>query len=138
MPTVYTLMCLWFSWLNLKWSCDFQVLTSKSCSEEGLEDATALLLHLSHGPPPARDLVLKLLLEGAYTLGETVTAHIGSLLSELQDYNSKNPHTEEESAMQLAEKTKKGVLVDRLVSIIIGLFSGISSFDNWVTVLLSR
>lgn len=34
-----------------------QVLTSKSCSEEGLEDATALLLNLSHCPDPTRQLV---------------------------------------------------------------------------------
>lgn len=35
-----------------------QVLTSKSCSEEGLEDATALLLNLSHCPDPTRQLVI--------------------------------------------------------------------------------
>lgn len=34
-----------------------QVLTSKSCSEDGLEDATALLLNLSHCPDPTRQLV---------------------------------------------------------------------------------
>lgn len=38
-----------------------QVLTSKSCSEEGLEDATALLLNLSHCPDPTRQLVQSLL-----------------------------------------------------------------------------
>lgn len=38
-----------------------QVLTSKSCSEEGLEDATALLLNLSHCPDPTRQLVISLL-----------------------------------------------------------------------------
>lgn len=35
-----------------------QVLTSKSCSEEGLEDATALLLNLSYCPDPTRQLVM--------------------------------------------------------------------------------
>ena len=37
---------------HLKLAVD--VLTSKSCSEEGLEDATSLLLSLSYGPPPTR------------------------------------------------------------------------------------
>ena len=37
---------------HLKLAVD--VLTSKSCSEEGLEDATTLLLSLSYGPPPTR------------------------------------------------------------------------------------
>lgn len=39
-----------------------QVLTSKSCSEDGLEDATALLLNLSHCPDPTRQLVCILIL----------------------------------------------------------------------------
>jgi len=34
-----------------------QVLTSKSCSEEGLEDTTALLLNLANCPEPMRDMV---------------------------------------------------------------------------------
>lgn len=34
-----------------------QVLTNESCSEEGLEDATALLLNLSHCPDPTKQLV---------------------------------------------------------------------------------
>jgi len=35
-----------------------EVITSKSCSEEGLEDATALLLNLSYGPPTTRNKVI--------------------------------------------------------------------------------
>jgi len=34
-----------------------EVITSKSCSEEGLEDATSLLVNLSYGPPSTRDKV---------------------------------------------------------------------------------
>lgn len=34
-----------------------EVITSKSCSEEGLEEATSLLLNLSYGPPSTRDKV---------------------------------------------------------------------------------
>lgn len=93
-----------------------QVLTSKSCSEEGLEDATALLLHLSHGPPPARDQVLRLLLQGAATLGSTVATHIAALLSDLKAYNASHPPAalhEEEHQPHLTEINKKGLLQDR-------------------------
>lgn len=92
-----------------------QVLTSKSCSEEGLEDATALLLHLSHGPPPARDQVLRLLLQGAATLGSTVATHIAALLSDLRAYNASHPMAshEEEHQAHVTDKTKKGLLQDR-------------------------
>ncbi len=44
-----------------------EVLTSKSCSEEGLEDVTALLLNLSYGPEPTRDTILNLLLQVSLT-----------------------------------------------------------------------
>ncbi|XP_032797159.2 LOW QUALITY PROTEIN: E3 ubiquitin-protein ligase HUWE1 [Daphnia magna] len=66
---------------HLKLAVD--VLTSKSCSEEGLEDATSLLLSLSYGPPPTRDTILKLLLDGARELGNIVCSHIRALLNEL-------------------------------------------------------
>lgn len=53
-----------------------EVLTSKSCSEEGLEDATSLLLQLSRANSATRDNILRLLLEGARHLGATVCDHI--------------------------------------------------------------
>jgi len=53
-----------------------QVLTSKSCSEEGLEDATNLLLQLSFANVATRSAVLRLLLQGARELGHTVGLHI--------------------------------------------------------------
>ena len=53
-----------------------EVLTSKSCTEEGLEDATHLLLQLSRANGATRDSVLRLLLVGARTLGLTVCEHI--------------------------------------------------------------
>lgn len=37
-----------------------EVITSKTCSEEGLEDATALLMNLSNCPVPSRSLVINL------------------------------------------------------------------------------
>uniref|UniRef100_A0A286XV60 HECT-type E3 ubiquitin transferase n=1 Tax=Cavia porcellus TaxID=10141 RepID=A0A286XV60_CAVPO len=65
----------------------FQVLTSHSCSEEGLEDAANVLLQLSRGDPGTRDTVLKLLLNGARHLGYTLCKQIGTLLAELREYN---------------------------------------------------
>jgi len=65
----------------------FQVLTSKSCSEEGLEDVTTLLLNLSYGPEPTRETILKLLLKGAQELGSVVRQNILDLQTELQVTN---------------------------------------------------
>ncbi|XP_037677061.1 E3 ubiquitin-protein ligase HUWE1-like isoform X1 [Choloepus didactylus] len=64
-----------------------EVLTSHSCSEEGLEDAANVLLQLSRGDPGTRDTVLKLLLNGARHLGYTLCKRIGTLLAELREYN---------------------------------------------------
>ncbi|XP_066470425.1 E3 ubiquitin-protein ligase HUWE1 isoform X2 [Tiliqua scincoides] len=64
-----------------------EVLTSHSCSEEGLEDAANVLLQLSRGDPATRDTVLKLLLNGARQLGYTLCKQIGTLLAELREYN---------------------------------------------------
>ncbi|XP_052519638.1 E3 ubiquitin-protein ligase HUWE1 isoform X7 [Budorcas taxicolor] len=64
-----------------------EVLTSHSCSEEGLEDAANVLLQLSRGDPGTRDTVLKLLLNGARHLGYTLCKQIGTLLAELREYN---------------------------------------------------
>nr|AEN74897.2 HECT UBA and WWE domain containing 1 [Monodelphis domestica] len=64
-----------------------EVLTSHSCSEEGLEDAANVLLQLSRGDPTTRDTVLKLLLNGARHLGYTLCKQIGTLLAELREYN---------------------------------------------------
>ncbi|XP_064415282.1 E3 ubiquitin-protein ligase HUWE1 isoform X2 [Latimeria chalumnae] len=64
-----------------------EVLTSHSCSEEGLEDAANVLLQLSRGDAATRDTVLKLLLSGARHLGYTLCKQIGTLLAELREYN---------------------------------------------------
>ena len=42
-----------------------EVVASKACSEEGLEDVTALLLNLSYGGAQTRESILLLLLAGA-------------------------------------------------------------------------
>ncbi|KAM9431243.1 E3 ubiquitin-protein ligase HUWE1-like isoform 7-T7 [Salvelinus alpinus] len=64
-----------------------EVLTSHSCSEEGLEDAANILLQLSRGDGTTRDTVLRLLLSGARHLGYTLCKQIGTLLAELREYN---------------------------------------------------
>ncbi|XP_053908122.1 E3 ubiquitin-protein ligase HUWE1 [Cuculus canorus] len=64
-----------------------EVLTSHSCSEEGLEDAANVLLQLSRGDGGTRDTVLRLLLSGARQLGGALCRQIGTLLAELREYN---------------------------------------------------
>lgn len=61
-----------------------QVLTSKSCSEEGLEDSTKLLIRLSNANQPTKQMIIKLLLAGAQQIGHTVCKHIESLLNEVR------------------------------------------------------
>ncbi|KAL8595169.1 hypothetical protein ACOMHN_013842 [Nucella lapillus] len=92
-----------------------QVLTSKACSEEGLDDATTLLLQLSWANNATRHTILSLLLEGARTLGLTVRQHICSLLEELRDLNVQHPDEAEESRdgeMSAAQQIK-GMVADR-------------------------
>jgi len=62
-----------------------EVLTSKACSEEGLEDVTALLLNLSYGGTQTRESILHLLLAGARQLGNVVSNHVSDLLQELAE-----------------------------------------------------
>ena len=71
------------------------VLTSGMCSEEGLEDATTLLLQVSRLNPKTRDSVLHLLLEGARRIGETLQENIAVLLSELIEHNRNAPQKDE-------------------------------------------
>lgn len=92
-----------------------QVLTSKACSEEGLDDATTLLLQLSWANNATRHSILALLLEGARTLGLIVRQHICSLLEELRDLNVQHLDDTEDSRdgeMSSAQQVK-GVVADR-------------------------
>ncbi|KAG8199864.1 hypothetical protein JTE90_015857 [Oedothorax gibbosus] len=87
-----------------------QVLTSKNCcSEEGLEDATALLLRLSRGCVKTKRFVLFLLLDGARQLGGTVCKNIRSLMLELRNMNS------QEKDIEIVYDTRqaKGIIKDR-------------------------
>ncbi|XP_033745348.1 E3 ubiquitin-protein ligase HUWE1-like isoform X3 [Pecten maximus] len=92
-----------------------RVLTSKSCSEEGLEDATNLLLRMSWANNATRNAVLRLLLEGAQELGLTVCNHIRSLLQELKKHSGKPKDEDEEmkEADGASVPTGKGILQDR-------------------------
>lgn len=71
------------------------VLTSGMCSEEGLEDATTLLLQVSRLNSQTRDSVLQLLLEGARRIGETLQQNIAVLLNELIEHNRNTPQKDE-------------------------------------------
>lgn len=66
------------------------VLASGTCSDEGLEDATTLLLQLSRTEPVTRDSILDLLLEAAQETANTLRDEIQSLWFELKQYNAKN------------------------------------------------
>lgn len=96
-----------------------EVLTSKSCSEEGLEDVTALLLNLSYGPEPTRDNILKLLLQGAQELGNVVRQNVLDLQAELRQLNIidlSSKHDEPEAAFPGELKGSKGALTDRFTN----------------------
>ncbi|XP_066927721.1 E3 ubiquitin-protein ligase HUWE1-like isoform X2 [Clytia hemisphaerica] len=79
------------------------VLTAGTCSDEGLEDATTLLLHLSRTEPVTRDSILELLLEGAQETANCLQLEIKSLLNELKERNlkaGKQPASENKSSKQ--------------------------------------
>lgn len=67
-----------------------EVLTSKSCSEEGLEDATSLLLNLSQCSNVTRTFILNLLIDGAKYLAGVVQAQINDLIYDLRQLNQRN------------------------------------------------
>ncbi|XP_023229433.1 E3 ubiquitin-protein ligase HUWE1-like [Centruroides sculpturatus] len=96
-----------------------EVLTSKTCSEEGLEDATALLLRLSRSCARTRKSVLHLLLEGARELGQVVCLHIRALIEELRNLNARlaveriATNELEEKENEAEAKLIKGMIQDR-------------------------
>jgi E3 ubiquitin-protein ligase HUWE1 len=67
-----------------------EVLTSKSCSEDGLEDATTLLVNLSQCSDRTRHMILELLIHGAISLSFMVQQHINDLMVELRELNKKH------------------------------------------------
>lgn len=92
------------------------VLTSKSCSEEGLDDVTSLLSRLSRSCTLTKTIVLELLMEGARQLGQTVCQHISTLKCELQEYNQKTRCKASSSNNDANSPSAKGVVQDRFTS----------------------
>lgn len=64
-----------------------EVLTSKSCSEDGLEDATALLINLSQCSSKTKYMIINLLVKGVIELSHMVQKHINNLMVELRQLN---------------------------------------------------
>jgi E3 ubiquitin-protein ligase HUWE1 len=96
------------------------VLTSKACSEDGLEDATALLINLSQCSSPTKYMIIKLLVKGVIELSHMVQKHINNLMIELRELNEaiKNeklkPETNTDDSDELSKpSTSKGILKDR-------------------------
>ena len=98
------------------------VLTSKSCSEDGLEDATNLLLQLSKANAATRVAVLQLLLQGARQMGLVVCTHIRSLCSEARELCLVEEANREDDKDEDDQKTQKGVVKDRRVFITLTTF----------------
>lgn len=81
------------------------VLTSKACSEEGLEDATILLIQLASVNNATCTTILSLLLDGGRKLGMMVCDLIGKLLEQLTEHNK---HAAPESAGEEESSSSEG------------------------------
>lgn len=99
-----------------------EVLTSKSCSEDGLEDATALLINLSQCSSKTKYMIINLLVKGVIELSHMVQKHISNLMVELRQLNnSLKGDKKTEGAMATGDdsdelsrpSTSKGLLRDR-------------------------
>ena len=69
------------------------VLISGRCSEDGLEDATTLLLQLSRTDTVTRDSILELLLEGGQETAYILRDELNNLLVELKEHNAAHATT---------------------------------------------
>lgn len=122
MEPVYDESCLPESIEHLRLAID--VLTSKSCSEDGLEDATSLLLNLSQCSNTTRSIIIRLLINGATFLAVTVQSQIKELMTDLRSLNrtgrpvaaagSAPPTIDpQHSSTSSASSKSKGILQDR-------------------------
>ena len=89
------------------------VLTSGVCSEDGLEDATTLMLQISRLNSATRQTVLGLLLEQAQQIGYTLCKDIANLLTELVEHN-KSSNTKQSTRTE-PRKGKKPMVHPNLV-----------------------
>lgn len=121
---IYDESCLPESIEHLRLAID--VLTSKSCSEDGLEDATSLLLNLSQCSNTTRSIIIRLLINGATFLAVTVQSQIKELMTDLRALNRTGrpvvatggtpPTTAvdpQHSSSSSASSKSKGILQDR-------------------------
>ncbi|XP_055847251.1 E3 ubiquitin-protein ligase HUWE1 isoform X2 [Episyrphus balteatus] len=74
-----------------------EVLTTKSCSEEGLEYVTDLIVHLSQCSAKANAIVDQLLIQGVMGLAELVRMQILCLMKEVKENNLKTITKETDS-----------------------------------------
>jgi E3 ubiquitin-protein ligase HUWE1 len=93
-------------------SLTVEVLTSKSCSEDGLEDATTLLINLSQCSSKTKYMIINLLVQGVVDLSHAVQKHINSLMMELRELNEGKGKPEESDEVS-RPSTSKGLLRDR-------------------------
>lgn len=93
------------------------VLTHKSCSEEGLEEVTALLLNLSNCSLVMSKVILTLLLNGALRIGEIVRGQIKDMLADLVNiHRTQSKPKEKEKEPEPTASTSKGVLSNRFTN----------------------
>ena len=108
-------------------SLTVKVLTSKSCSEDGLEDATALLINLSQCSSKTKYMIINLLVEGVISLSHMVEKHINTLMIELKELNESmkgdkiktessiagSSHDDTDNTDMMKPSSSKGQLKDR-------------------------
>nr|XP_039271692.1 E3 ubiquitin-protein ligase HUWE1-like isoform X2 [Styela clava] len=75
-----------------------QILTSHACSEDGLEDATTLLFHLSKTQPVLRPIIIRLLLHGAQEIGQKLCEQVITLSEEMNQYNQEHTINQQTSS----------------------------------------
>ncbi|XP_044765781.1 E3 ubiquitin-protein ligase HUWE1 isoform X3 [Coccinella septempunctata] len=86
------------------------VITYKSCSEEGLEYITNLLLNLASSSLEMSYLILNLLLTAASKMGDIVKDQIDHMLSELKNLNCSQKRKTDET---IQPSTSKGTIANR-------------------------
>lgn len=121
-------------------SLTVEVLTSKACSEDGLEDATALLINLSQCSSKTKFMIIDLLVKGVVELSHAVQKHISNLQVELQQLNNKTlPTTGGDDSDEVSRpSTSKGQLRDRFTkdAVIITAPSKVGFWENVLNVKL--
>ncbi|XP_018898771.2 E3 ubiquitin-protein ligase HUWE1 isoform X2 [Bemisia tabaci] len=101
---------------DLQLNTVIEVLTSNSCSEHGLEDATRFLISISMYDNSIRSSVLLLLMDGARKLADQICILIKALFKELRSLSKSQPQMEEQDESSLdysRASTSKGIVSNR-------------------------